>query len=155
MELQMCKDCPWAVSNHGRRQRGGYYSQANVRTLWRDLRRGGARMTCLRAESQSVPFTNTVHPSECAGGLALIIRELNSLADLKRTDTGRGNIREYLSRHPTGLSKATIYFWTNMLRQDPDAPTVSHDLVADLGACGLPPNLFTNQSASNPPPKES
>ena len=149
MELRMCKDCPSAVSNHRRRQRGGYYSQANVRTLWRDLRRGGARMLCLRPESQPVPLTDTAHPSECAGGLALIIRELNSLADLKRTDIGRGNIRHYLSRNPTGLSKGGIYFWTNMLRQDLDAPTVSHDLVADLGACGLPANLFTN-----PPPKK-
>ncbi len=149
MELQMCRDCPWAVSNHGRRQRGGYYSQANLRTLWRDLRRGGARMLCLRTEFQSAPLTDTAHPYECAGSLALIIRELNSLADLKRNDIGRGHIRQYLSQNPTGLSKGGIYFWTNILGQDPDAPTVSYDLVADLSACGLPAILFTN-----PPPKK-
>ena len=65
---------------------------------------------CLRTEFQSVPLTDTAHPYECAGSLALVIRELNSLADLKRNDIGRGHIRQYLSQNPTGLSKGGIYF---------------------------------------------
>lgn len=112
-----CTNCPWRPENHGKRTPWGFYTRANVRRLWGQIRRGGA---------QSCHPTDPNHPDhvaagakpgstpqECAGSVLLILREAEKLAKLGKDGNTIDDqaVYQYLRRYPDGLSKTGIAYW--------------------------------------------
>lgn len=83
-----CTQCPWRISNHGKRHFGGFYRKQNLLRLWKKLRNGGGGM-------QSCHLTDPGHPDhlaagapenaktqECPGSVILVVRECKRLLEL-------------------------------------------------------------------------
>ncbi len=83
-----CANCPWLVTNHGRRHPNGWFRASNRRRLWAGLRTGEAPgMTCHPTDPNNPVPDGHPKPSgdtevrECAGALALLQLELRRLED--------------------------------------------------------------------------
>jgi hypothetical protein len=104
-----CASCPWRKSNQNKESprveghRFTWYSKANQRRLWRELR-NGERMTCHPTDSAH-PQANgrqtpdTVQTRECAGALILVQREMMIAQAIP--DKG---FKRYRRSRPHGLS---------------------------------------------------
>lgn len=119
--IHPCAHCPWRIANHGKRTPWGFYTKANVRRLWNQIRRGTT------ATAQSCHPTDASHPDhvaagakvgaqaqECAGSVILVYREFERLAscgaDGKTIDAGA--IDRYLARYKAdGLTRSGILHW--------------------------------------------
>ena len=110
-----CAQCPWRMSNRGKRIKTkyasyGWYTKKNLQRLWAGLRTGEAPgMTCHPTDPDNerpedwkeVP--KEAKTKECAGALLLIQREL----DLFKKD-----IKAYAKgRMRKGLSKYGVAWW--------------------------------------------
>lgn len=106
-----CKDCPWRLSNRGKKTVGmvdghryGWYTIANLRRLWGGIRQPGNVMTCHPTDPRhavmfglkEIPEDTT--PRECAGSIILRLREI---VYLQRS----GSLKEYRKAHPLGLTR--------------------------------------------------
>lgn len=112
-----CANCPWRAVNHGKRTPWGFYSAANMRRLWNQIRRGGA---------QSCHPTDPNHPDhvaagakpgstplECPGAVILVLREATRLASYGAdgNTVDEQAIPAYLRNHRDGLTKTGIMYW--------------------------------------------
>ena len=88
-----CAECPWRVSNHGRRHPGGFYRAGNLRRLWNQIRRGGNLQGCHPTDAshpdhrQYAGAKPEAAPAECAGSVILITREIVRAARLGGNET--------------------------------------------------------------------
>lgn len=111
-----CAQCPWRISNQGKRHPGGWYTRRNLERLWAGMRRG-EDMTChptdpdnpvteamaLRGVKRAPEAATTV---ECAGSLILKQREFMRAQDaLKAHGNIAGGMAAYRKAHPRGLTK--------------------------------------------------
>ena len=77
-----CAECPWRLSNHGRRHPKGWYRATNLRRMWNSMRRGGGFQTChptdpTHPEHQTYSGARPgSSPQECVGSIVLIGREI-------------------------------------------------------------------------------
>jgi hypothetical protein len=112
-----CVHCPWRIENHGKRHPDGWYTKANLRSLWARLRRGDG-MTChptdpdnpvseaaQRAGYRPAPPGSQVR--RCAGAVILQQREVQVLDDIL---TAGGTLADYRAQRPGGLT--TEGLWT-------------------------------------------
>lgn len=109
-----CAQCPWRLSNQGRRHPDGWYTKANLRRLWSKLRRG-ERMTCHPTDpTNPVPpggkhVAEEVTTHECTGATILQEREVVRFQTIAKEDPGRTDaLREYKRRHPHGMSRVGL-----------------------------------------------
>lgn len=111
-----CADCPWRVSNRGRRNEHGFYTAKNLRRLWAGMR-NGERMTCHPTDPRMAEYEGYEKTEdapvvrECAGSLLLKAREvtlLNSIAakipEGKKVDV----MKLYKAVSPMGLTRRGI-----------------------------------------------
>lgn len=108
-----CVHCPWRPSNQGKRHPDGWYTKANLASLWARLRRGD-QMSCHptdpgnpvseRAQAagyRSAPAGSKVR--ECTGALIVAQREFMILQDGMGAD-----LRRYRRERPKGLTRDGI-----------------------------------------------
>jgi hypothetical protein len=104
-----CAQCPWRTENQGKRHPLSWYTKANLRKLWKGLRRG-ERMTCHPTDPDNPPEPGKrgapegVATRECAGAQILVQRELTRFGELLESgvDDPWG---AYQAQHPMGLTK--------------------------------------------------
>lgn len=106
-----CAQCPWRVSNQGKRHPGHWYTLANLKRLWNGLRSAEAPgMTCHPTDPNnpvpdgcpSVP--DGADTRECTGSLILITRELLLLEKY-------GDFKEYRRLRRVGLTRDGVVHW--------------------------------------------
>lgn len=161
-----CSACPWRKSNQGKRHPHGWYSQANLRRLWKGLRSGDAPgMSCHPTDvNNEVPDGHKPVPEgtkmmECAGALLLVQRELRrAQADPKNYDKrapglSRHGLLHWIERvlfvPPNGARIAEIMedpdvFFEPLARRYANDPSNPVGSTSSVGT--LPPEL-----ASRPP----
>lgn len=105
-----CSQCPWRLSNQGKRHPGGWYTKANLRRLWGRLRQGDP-MTCHPTDPENPlppgfnPPAEGVKTTECAGALTLQQREVTHFQDICKEDPRGNALRTYKQRHPGGMTR--------------------------------------------------
>ena len=108
--IKPCSDCPWRKSNQDQKHKGHWYTKKNLNRLWAGLRTGSAPgMTC-HPTDPSNPLPDGMlggapkgqDPTECAGALLLIIRELKMVEK---------DVKAYTKTRKKGLTKDGIAWW--------------------------------------------
>ena len=90
-----CAQCPWRRSNQGKKHAFGFYTKANLRRLWNQVRGGG--------NAQSCHLTDPSHPDhiavgakadsearECPGSVIVVKREIAKMANKDRVIDSEG-----------------------------------------------------------------
>lgn len=108
-----CAQCPWRKSNHGKPHKFGFYTKANLRRLWNQIRGGG--------KPQSCHLTDPSHPDhgakpsakaqECPGAVIIVLREVGKMADDKKLINSDGVSRYLRERKKFGLKKSGVLYW--------------------------------------------
>ncbi len=143
-----CAQCPWRLSNQGKKHKSGFYTAKNLRRLWNQIRNGGNQQSC--------HLTDPSHPDhieagakpgarakECPGSVLVVLREVSRMADAKGVVTPEG-VDRYAATRKGGLTKQGIRYWCIQriamghvaLLGGPPMPD-----VADDPAVGLPEAL--------------
>ncbi|MDE2688538.1 MAG: hypothetical protein OXI16_13725 [Chloroflexota bacterium] len=138
--VKMCEQCPWRRSNHGKRQENGFYTKANLRRLWKEVRSGEGVQTCHltdpnHPEHVAAGAAESATPHECAGSIALVAREIRKFEKL--IEEGYDDpYREYKRRESRGMGREGFWYWmmragdsSNMLTEK--LPTIDANLVED------------------------
>lgn len=105
-----CSHCPWRRANQGTRHPHGWYSKKNLRRLWSGLRSGKAPgMSCHPTdpnnevpEGHGTPAPDGNQPTECAGALIMVQRELRRFEAESST---------YLKTRKRGLTREGLLWW--------------------------------------------
>jgi hypothetical protein len=141
-----CDQCPWRLSNQGKRHQFGFYTLANLRRLWNQIRRGGGAQSC--------HLTDPSHPDhvavgakpeatarECPGSVIVVLREVEQMANAERVVTPESMAR-YRSTRKKGLTKEGILFWVVSRLQYGGVPFVGGVKLPDVdvtdATVGLP-----------------
>jgi hypothetical protein len=146
-----CAQCPWRLSNQGTRSPGAFYTKANLRRLWRQVRGGG--------KPQSCHLTDPSHPDhvaagarpgatakECPGSVVLVLREIHKVKDERGVVGGGDSIKRYLATRRRGLTKTGLLYWivqrilfANVPLMNSDGPLP--DVDVDDPEIGLPKDM--------------
>lgn len=119
--VDVCSSCPFLIDNYGKRVPKGWYSEANVKRLWRGVSQG-ERLAC--AEQERVGRA----ARECAGALHLVVRHLEAA----KTPT-------YTRRAATPLSALGFARWRGRLvSYGASADALSHFAHGTSEALGVP-----------------
>lgn len=107
-----CSECPWRISNHGKKHPGKWYSKTNLNRLWNGLR-DGVDMSCHPTDTRMnewpwrpVPEGVTAH--ECTGGLIVKQREFMKFQAfvLRFPSATAGKVlRWYHAENPRGMTR--------------------------------------------------
>jgi hypothetical protein len=113
--MKACVQCPWRAENQGKRHFGGFYTKANLRRLWNEVRRGGAPQSCHMTDPGHPDHLRAgckegAEPRECPGSVLLVLREVGSMADGDGVVTEEG-VRRYLATRRTGLTRSGLEYW--------------------------------------------
>lgn len=113
-----CAQCPWRLSNQGKPHPHKFYSMANLRRLWNQIRKADG------GDAQSCHMTDPSHPEhvaagakpgakaqECPGSVIIIRRELRRMANEKGEITVEGWERYRSERAKRGLTKTGMRWW--------------------------------------------
>lgn len=146
--MKACSQCPWRLSNQGKRHPGSFYTKANLTRLWNQIRRGGKRQSCHMTDPSHPDHLMAgckpdTTPKECPGSVLLILREVESMMDSTNYISEEA-IKAYLKRRRHGLTKKGILYWLVARIQFADMPLVGSpglpDVEEDEGV-GLPHHL--------------
>ncbi len=114
-----CAQCPWRLSNQGKKHKFGFYTKTNLRRLWGQIRRGGGEQSC--------HLTDPSHPDhvavgakpgattkECPGSVIIVLREIRKMAG---PDGRIEDPKPYFRANPHGITKDGARYWllTRML----------------------------------------
>lgn len=110
-----CPQCPWRISNHGKRHPNGFFTKKNLTRLWKQLRRGGKPQSCHLTDPSHPDHVTAGAPAnataqECPGSVILILREIQRLAG----DNGEVSpltVDAYLRSRRRGLTRSGILYW--------------------------------------------
>lgn len=110
-----CEQCPWRLSNQGKRHFGSFYSKANLTRLWRQVRSGGGVQSChLTDPSHPDHITagckENAEPRECPGSVILVMREIGQMKNADNEVTNEG-VLDYLNRRKKGITKVGVVYW--------------------------------------------
>lgn len=146
-----CARCPWRLANQGKKHPFQFYSAANLRRLWNQIRKADG------GDAQSCHMTDPSHPDhvaagakpgakaqECPGSVILVKRELRRMADEKGVISPEGWQRYRQKRPKRGLTKTGMQWWAvariafaGSILGGPKLPEVD----IDDPEIGLPPTL--------------
>lgn len=138
--VSMCEQCPWRRRNHGRRHKNGFYTKANLRRLWKQIRSGEGVQTCHLTDPNHPDHVEagasaTATPHECAGSLALVAREINKFEAL--IEEGHDDpYKIYKQQNSRGLSRDGFWYWMIRAGDSSNAlteklPTIDVNLIYD------------------------
>lgn len=97
----VCQECPWRITNQGRKHPQGHYTKASLKRLWDDLRKGVGPLLCLFRGCEG---------RECRGSIVLVKRELARMLN-PRGGITEGSILEYLAARPGALTRDGAHYW--------------------------------------------
>ncbi|MCI0526393.1 MAG: hypothetical protein L0Y56_02925 [Nitrospira sp.] len=109
-----CEQCPWRLTNHGKKHKFGFYTKANLRRLWKQIRGGGGVQSCHLTDPShpdhiAVGAKEGAQAQECPGSVIVVLKEVKKMA-VAGVVTGDGTKR-YLKTRKRGLTKAGILYW--------------------------------------------
>lgn len=142
-----CAHCPWRASNQGKRHPNGWYTKANLRRLWKGLRRGEA-MSChptdvnnpVTPEDEAAghrPAPEGMEVRECAGAVILCQREVMVFQEIAKHYKPGASMREYRRLRSRGLTldglgeivSRVLFSGTPLTSGDMSKPDLNHDDV--------------------------
>lgn len=112
-----CEHCPWRVANHGKRTPWGFYTKANLRRLWNQIRRGGQGQSCHPTDPSHPDHVAAgakpgSEPRECPGAVILVYREFEKLQAVAAGQPIEArHCDEYRKQNPQGLTKSGLLYW--------------------------------------------
>lgn len=155
----LCPQCPWLISNHGRRSKGGFYRKDNLRRLWNQVRRGGRQQSCHLTDPSHPDHVAAgadpgAQPRECTGSLVLVTREIEKMRHMAMAANDGDEeiipdiVESYLRENPKGLSKLGVQYWLihRILLSGvpmiggPPIPAIKQSLVQDAELIGRLPD---------------
>lgn len=116
MKTTPCAQCPWRRENQGKKHKHGFYTKANLRRLWNQIRDGGAPQSChLTDPSHPDHVSAGAKPAataqECPGAVIVVLREVKQMAT-ENNVIEAPRIEQYLrDRKKHGLKKSGIQYW--------------------------------------------
>lgn len=143
-----CEQCPWRLSNQGKRHFGSFYSKKNLTRLWGQIRRGGGVQSCHMTDPSHPDHIRagtkaTAQPRECPGSVITVKRELNQMANAEGVVDNDG-VLAYLKRRKKGLTKHGVIYWIVSRIQMGGVPFVGGPKMPDVKddpEVGLPPDM--------------
>lgn len=111
-----CSQCPWRLANQGKRSPGGFYTKANLRRLWNQVRNGGRRQSChltdpSHPDHRAAGAPENAKVQECPGSVILVKRELMKMANESGVITSSG-LANYKRIHmKKGLTIQGVRYW--------------------------------------------
>jgi hypothetical protein len=121
-----CAQCPWRLANQGKRHANGFYTKANLRRLWNQVRQGGAPQSChLTDPTHPDHVANGCKPGstpqECPGSIILIQREFARAANEKH-EISNESVATYLRWRKRGITKKGFLYWALQRMQFANVP---------------------------------
>lgn len=146
-----CAQCPWRLKNQGKRHFGGFYTKANLRRLWNQVRGGGAQQSCHLTDPQHPDhIASGAKPdsiaAECPGSIIVISRELKKIESLGDGVISVPAISKYHSTRKRGITKKGILYWGVQRIQYAGVPFIGGPKlpeVVDDPEIGLPDELLS------------
>lgn len=144
--MNPCAQCPWRLSNQGKRHKFGFYTGANLRRLWNQIRKGGGMQSCHLTDPSHPDHVasgckETAKARECPGSVIVVVREVKKLAGENNFIDGEG-VERYLKLRRKGLTRAGILYWVISRIQMANVPMVGGpplpDVDVDDPEIGLP-----------------
>jgi hypothetical protein len=143
-----CAQCPWRLSNQGKRHEFGFYTAANLRRLWKQVRGGDAAQSCHLTDPShpdhvAVGAKPGAKAQECPGSVILIRREIQVLAEMGGGVVGtKEGLARYFKERRKGLTKKGVLYWVIQRIQFGHVPFFNSDgplpEIEDDEAIGLP-----------------
>ncbi len=116
-QAEPCESCPWRIANHSKRTKWQFYTQANLRRLWNQIRRGGGAQTCHPTDpSHPDHIAAGAKPGavkhECAGSVILVLKEFEKIKAIAGDQPISGeHVVRYRAENPDGLTDTGLAFW--------------------------------------------
>lgn len=143
-----CAQCPWRLANQGKPHPFGFYTKANLRRLWNQVRGGGQPQSCHLTDPShpghiAAGAKPTAKAQECPGSVIVVTRELKLLAEFGGGVAGtKEGLARYLKERRKGLKKTGLLYWVVQRVQFGKAPFFNGDGplpdIADDPEIGLP-----------------
>lgn len=110
-----CDQCPWRLSNQGKKHKFGFYNKVNLTRLWGQIRRGGGEQSCHLTDPShpdhvAVGAKEGATAKECPGSVIVVLREVEQMAGPDRVVTPESVLR-YKAARKKGLTKNGIAYW--------------------------------------------
>lgn len=111
-----CDQCPWRLSNQGKRHKFGFYTKKNLRRLWGEIRGGGTSQSCHLTDPShpdhiAVGTKPGAKPKECPGSVILVKREIQKMADPVDGVVRDASVKSYLATNKEGLTRHGVLYW--------------------------------------------
>lgn len=112
-----CAQCPWRRSNQGKPHFGSFYTRANLRRLWNQIRNGGLQQSCHLTDAShpdhvAAGARESTTTQECPGSVVLVTRELQLVVKLGGTDRiEHDGIVKYGRVRKRGITKRGFQYW--------------------------------------------
>lgn len=111
-----CAQCPWRLSNHGKKHAGGFYTKTNLKRLWNQLRGGGKPQSChLTDPSHPDHIASGCRPGaearECTGSVLVVLREIKRMANAENYISAEETKKYLVERKKHGLTKHGLKYW--------------------------------------------
>jgi hypothetical protein len=111
-----CAQCPWRLSNHGKRHFGSFYTKANLNRLWNQVRGGGRAQSCHLTDPQhpdhiAAGAKPDAKPRECPGSVILVVREMRKLEKFGGGEITKEAMIAYAKARKKGLTKNGMLYW--------------------------------------------
>ena len=136
-ELTPCSQCPWRASNQGKRTPWGFYSQANLRRMWNEIRNGCGVQSCHPTDAShpdhvAAGAKTGAQVKECAGSVILVLRELIDLRGGPDVIIGPEEVDAYLARRKRGLKKRALLYYLYERMRLADVPFFGGTRMPDV-----------------------
>lgn len=110
-----CEQCPWRLSNQGKRHFGSFYSKKNLIRLWNQVRNGQGVQSCHLTDPShpdhiAAGAKENAEPRECPGSVILVMREIHQMKDAEGVVSNDG-VLAYLKRRKKGITKMGVVGW--------------------------------------------
>jgi hypothetical protein len=148
MKTTPCEQCPWRLSNQGKKHKFGFYKKANLRRLWNQIRGGGNKQSCHLTDPShpdhiAVGAKEGAQAQECPGSVIVVKREIERMANGSQI-IGVEQALHYFKTRKKGLSKRGVLYWVIGRMQLGDTPYFGEGKLPDVKddpGIGLPKEL--------------
>lgn len=111
-----CEQCPWRLANQGKKHAYKFYTMANLKRLWSQIRKGGAQQSCHLTDPSHPDHIasgckETAVARECPGSVIVVTREIKRMATADNTITPELATRYSAERKRHGLTKQGMRYW--------------------------------------------
>lgn len=114
--MRPCDQCPWRLSNQGKKHKFGFYTKTNLKRLWNQIRGGGKAQSCHMTDPShpdhvAVGAKPDAKAKECPGSVILIRRELEFLGGSECYVTEERLKSYQADKSKRRLTKSGLRYW--------------------------------------------